>query len=378
MFLMAASFAVVMIVIWIYALRGSGPASLPVDIIYWHAHEMLIGFVLAAVAGFVLTAVATWTGRAPVSGYPLLLLMLSWLSGRLVMGISGKLELYWVAAIDMLFPLLLLALLAREVIAADNKRNYPIILIALMPVAFNAFYHAGLVGYVQLSVDAERIGLYLLMHMMLLLITVIGGRIVPEFTRNWLAAQGETRLPQSSNMLERLTILTTLITGLFAALAPVHFLTGCFALFASILHLFRLLRWRGIATRREPLLFVLHAAYLWLPFGYFLTAAAIFGWDVPATAALHALTIGGVAFMVLAVSSRVALAHTGRQLKASRLIVLAYWLLFIAAVVRVASPFGRSYLMLIDISAFAWMLSFCLFLWIYLPVLLGPSVDSGD
>lgn len=375
-FLGMALYAVLSMAWWVLALYGRGPDYLPVNSAYWHGHELLIGFAMAAVAGFTLTAVATWTGRPPVSGMPLAVLVGSWLIGRVATAASGVLSSGWVAILDMLFPVILVALMAREVVAAGNVRNYPIAVVMTMLALFNALYHAGASGLLGAALDWERVGLYLLIHLMLLLITVIGGRITPNFTSNWLQARGSEKLPRQGGVIDRLVIPLTLLTGIWATFLPNEWLTGLLALGAALAHGWRLARWRGLATISEPLLFVLHVGYAWLPLGYLLTAASAFGWGVPPTSALHALTVGAIAFMVLAVSTRVALAHTGRELQAPRLIVLAYLLMLAAAVLRVLSPYGPFYLDMISWAAIGWILSFLLFLWVYAPVLMSPRVDG--
>ena len=377
-FLLNGIFAVVAMAIWVSALHGLGPATLPVNIVYWHGHEMLVGFVMAAIAGFILTAVATWTGRPALQGGPLALLVLAWLVGRLAMGMGGVLPSTWVAGLDMLFPVLLIVFVAREVFGGGSKRNYPIVIITVLLALFNFLYHASELGLVPLSLGADRIALYLMINLVLLLITVIAGRIVPSFTANWMRSQGKERLPQTSILFDRLSILLTISTGLFVSFVPVSPVTGYLAFAAALVHGLRLSRWRGFATMSEPLLFVLHAAYFWLPFGYALLGCAVFGWLFPATAALHALTMGAAGFMVLAVATRVALAHTGRKLQVARLTVFAYWILFVAVILRVFSPFAGNYLMVVDIAAMGWMLAFGIFTWVYWPVLTGPHVGQDS
>ena len=374
-FLLNGIFAVVALAIWIFALHGAGPATLPVNIVYWHGHEMLVGFVMATIAGFILTAVATWTGRPALKGVPLAVLVVAWLVGRLAMGFAGLLSSVWVAALDMLFPLLLIAFVAREVFGGGSQRNYPIVFITVLLALFNFLYHSSQMGLVHLSLGADRIALYLMIHLVLLLITVIAGRIVPSFSANWLKAHGQKRLPQTNALLDRLAILLTISTGLFAAFVPVSPVTGYLAFAAALVHGVRLIGWRGFATWSEPLLFVLHAAYLWLPLGYLLLGCAVFGWLIPPTVALHALTMGATGFMVLAVTTRVALAHTGRKLHAARLTVCAYWIMFLAIVLRVLSPFFGNYLAVVDLAAIGWMLVFSIFTWVYWPVLTGPRVE---
>lgn len=374
-FLLGPVFAVFATVVWVLALYGQAPGVLPANITYWHAHEMLAGFALAAVAGFVLTAVASWTGRPPVSGGPLIVLLCAWLAGRLALFFSGTLTAPVVALLDMLFPLLLTVLVAREVLLAGNSRNYPVIgLVALLACCL-LLYHLGRMGLLPMVVDAERVGLYLLLHLLLLLVTVIAGRIVPSFTANWLRARGGERLPVSRGALDRATIAVTAFTGLYATFLPASLVTAALAGVAAVLHALRLAGWCGLATWREPLLFVLHIAYAWFPVAYLLLAVSIAGWLMTPVQALHALALGVIGMMILAVMTRVALGHTGRSLHAGRLTVVTYVLAAVAVVLRLAGPAGSAYLPMMTLSAAAWSVAMILYLLSYAPILVGPRID---
>jgi uncharacterized protein involved in response to NO len=366
-FLLNGLFAMVVMTVWIMALHGIDVVPLPANTMLWHGHEMIVGFAGASIAGFMLTAVATWTGRPPVQGSLLGWLVLAWLAGRLAMALSGGLPSTLVAAMDMSFPLLLCGIASREVIAARNRRNLPIALITALFALLNLLYHLG----------ADRMALYLLIHLVLVLITVIGGRIIPNFTANWMNARGQIELPVSGGVIDPIAIFCTIAVGIAASLSDTGWVLGVLAFAAALAHAIRLGRWRGLATTSEPLLFVLHVAYLWLPVGYALMGLAAFGIVFTPTAALHALTMGGVAGMVLAVTTRVALAHTGRALHAARLTVIAYGIFMLAVVIRTLSPLGGAgYLELIDVAAAGWIIAFGLFTWVYWPVLTGPRVDD--
>ena len=368
-FLLNGIFAVVIVFLWVMALHGLGPANATA---LWHSHEMLVGFALAAVAGFSLTAVATWTGRPAVKGAPLVLLVAFWLAGRAAMLLNGQLPAGIVVSLDMLFPILLALLLSREIIAARNRRNYPLVVIVFGIAALNGLYHA---GAVQRLPGMDRLAIYLLIHTLLLLVTIIAGRIVPSFTGNWLRQQGRDGMPVDTGGVNQATLALTLSTGLAASFLPMHWLTGLLAFATAGAHAYKLSRWQGMKTTSNPLLFVLHVAYLWLPIGYALLGCAVFGWLFTPAAALHALTMGAIGSMVLAVTTRVALGHTGRPLAASRLTVFAYFLLMLAVLGRVLSPLtGNAYLSMIDISAAGWMLAFALFTWVYWPILCRPRV----
>ena len=367
-FLMGGFFAMLGIFIWLMTLHGSGlPGATPL----WHSHEMLIGFAMAAVAGFSLTAVANWTGRPAIKGIPLGLLVFSWLAGRFAMLLSSSLPASLVLLLDMLFPVLLAWLLSQEIIHGRSRRNYPLIAIVFFVAGLNCLYQLGAAQWLP---GGDRLAIYLLIHTLLLLVTIIAGRIVPSFTGNWLRQQGQDQMPVNSEAVNRTALALTLVVGITASFIPAHPLTGVLAFAAALCHGLRLSRWKGFATISNPLLFVLHAAYLWLPVGYTLLGCAVFGWLFTPTAALHALTMGAIGSMVLAVTTRVALGHTGRPLQAARLTVLAYWLLMIAVVVRVLGPLsGKAYMLTIDVSATAWIFSFAIFTWVYWPVLSRPK-----
>jgi uncharacterized protein involved in response to NO len=372
-FLLNGLFAIAVILVWLMALHGIGLAPIPATMLYWHGHEMVIGFAMAAMAGFVLTAVATWTDRPPLQGKLLGVLVFSWLLGRMAMMAATQLPYFLVASVDTIFPFLLAFLVGREVVEGGSHRNYPIVGIITILAVLNLLYH---LGALRILAGMDRLALYFMIHLLLLMITVIAGRIIPNFTANWLRAQGHERLPENHRLSDGITMAATLATGVSVSLTPFGPVTGILALVAALSHAVRLARWRGLATTSEPLLFVLHVAYLWLPVGYALTALAAFGLVFPATAALHALTMGAIGNMILAVTSRVALAHTGRSLHAPRLIVLAYAILNAAVIARVLSPLNSSlYVEMIDLSALGWIVTFAIFTGVFWPILTRPRVD---
>lgn len=373
-FLCNGWFAIGIMVLWVLGLRGISPLGMGSTDPLWHAHEMLFGFVMAAVAGFALTAVATWTGRPPVHGPSLAWLLLAWLAGRAAMLWAMALPAGLRVALDLLFPVLLTLVFAREVIAGGSRRNLPLVGVIGLLAVLNLGYHLGTLGLLP---GFARPSIYLSMHLVLLLITVIAGRIVPSFTANWLRARGHARLPAAGGALEPLVILATLGTGIAASLAPGSNVAGGLAFVAALLHGLRLARWRGLATTSEPLVPVLHLAYAWFPVGYALLGAVSFAAWLPPTAAIHALAMGVIGSMILAVTTRVALGHTGRPLRAAPLTVLAYGVFMLAVVARVLGPFSDgAYLAWIDAAAAGWVVSFALFSWVYWPILTGPRPDA--
>jgi uncharacterized protein involved in response to NO len=372
-FLLSGCAAVAAVVAWVLILRGVGLPSLGRNMLQWHGHEMLVGFAMATIAGFVLSAVATWTGRKPVCGAPLVLLVAFWISGRIAMAMAGDLPGLVVAVADMLFPLWLCFLTGREILGAGNRRNYPIFAITVFLALLNLVFHVGAMGLIP---RVDWLVLHWFIHTILLLITIIGGRILPSFTANWMRAQGIARPPSNHPLLDRLTIAATLLIGIAGGLYPTSPVTGWIALVAATLHGLRLVQWRGLATAREPLLFILHVSYMWLPLGYALLGLAIIAGVGTPTGALHALTMGAIGGMILAMMTRVPLGHTGRPLHASRLTVVAYLALVVAVLLRVVSPLDPDrYLNLLSYSAGAWCLAFSLFVFVYWPVLVQPRID---
>ena len=287
--------------------------------------------------------------------------------------LSGWLPSSLVFFLDMAFPILLGVLLGREIIAGRSKRNYPLVAIIIVVIMLNILYHLGINQWLP---GADRMAIYLLIHTLLLLVTIIAGRIVPNFTANWLRQQGQDQLPVDGDLTNRSALSLTILIGLAAGFFPLHPLTGVLAFAGALVHGFRLSRWKGFATTSNPLLFVMHVAYAWIPVGYFLMACAVFGWIFTPTAALHALTMGAIGSIILAVTTRVALGHTGRPLKAARATVLAYWIFMLAVLIRVLGGLaGFGYLMIIDLSALGWMLTFAIFTWVYWPILSRPKID---
>lgn len=380
-FLLGAAFSMLAVLIWVAILHGGGWASAPLDPMAWHAHEMLFGFGGAAVAGFLLTAVATWTKRPPIAGALLGLLVAAWLIGRVVMLLDADLPGLVVMVGDLLFPVLLVALAAREIIGGGNRRNLGIVGVLLAFAVLDLVFHLGRLG---IWPNAAMPALHLTTHMFLVLITVIGGRIIPNFTAGWLRGRGVQELPRSLPWVEGLIIpavILTAIADIFQATTGLlggaaSMVVALVALATGILHLIRLSGWRGLSTSAEPIVIVLHVAYLWLPIGYLLLSLVDLGLvPLSRSAAFHALTMGGVGGMILAVTTRVALGHTGRPLKASGLTVVAYIIFNIGVLIRILSPLAPTYTMFIDIAASAWIVAFGLFLAGYWRALLEPRAD---
>ncbi len=367
LFLLAGLSAILSIASWMLVLNGVSIPPSGISPLTWHGHEMIVGFALAVVGGFVLSAVATWTGRPPVSGVQVVWLVATWLLGRIAIVCSGSIPGVAIATLDMLFPLSLCYFAAREIFGARNKRNYKIIAIIWLIAAANLGYH---------TLDSTR-STYFLIHSMVLLVALIGGRIVPSFTANWLRGQGAVVLPSNNLILDRMALSLTILVGVVAVSLPGHTFGAYLALVAAALHGARVVQWRGLQTIRNPLLLMLHVAYWWLPIGYLMTGMASLGLFFAPSAALHALTMGAIGGMVFAMITRVPLGHTGRPLHASRLTVVAYVAVTLAVIARILSPWADGYyLQAVNLAAIAWCLAFAMFIWAYWPVLTKPSLDA--
>jgi len=339
------------------------------DPLTWHIHEMLFGFVMAAIAGFLLTAIPNWTNRIPVNGGLLALLAGLWLLGRIACLVSALIPLWLAVVSDLSFPVILVGVVAREIVAGRNWRNLPMVVPVTVLGIANLLMHLESESAVVPAGLGWRLGL----SAAIILISVVAGRIVPTFTRNWLAKRGDAALPPVPGWIDR-AALGVLHTGLlgwvfFPAFSPI----GLLLFLGAVLNFWRLLRWRGGATAAEPLLLVLHIGYAWLVLGVALLGLAMLDADLPLSAAIHALTAGAVGTMVLAVMTRVTRGHTGRDLSADRVTNLIYILVTFAAIVRVAAAFGADWTMpLLIASACLWIAAFGLFVLSYGPMLFLP------
>lgn len=368
-FLAAALWGATAIGLWIAILTTGLSIPTRFDPLTWHIHEMFFGFVLAAVAGFLLTAIATWTGRQPVSGAELGALAGFWLLGRIDSLISQLLPVWVAITADVVFPLALTAAVAREIVAANNRRNFPIIAPLLVLTAANLLMDLSMRGRGTLSAYGWRLALAAI----LILISVVGGRIIPSFTRNWLVARGETRLPGPTAVIDRVSLGVLHATLVAWVFFPAAYATGIALLLGAALNLWRALRWRGSATHSETLLVVLHVGYGWLVLGVAALGFANVDTAFPLSAAIHALTVGAIGTMILAVMTRVSRGHTGRRLSADRTTTLSYTLVILAAAARISAALAvgaRADLLLA--AAALWIAAFGLFALRYAPYLLRP------
>ncbi len=364
-FLFAAIHAALAIALWLLAL-GGGEIPSPFAPLDWHRHEMLYGYAPAVIAGFLFTAVPNWTGRLPVTGRPLIALFLLWLAGRVAMLLP--LPPLLLASLDAAFLPLLLALMAREIITGRNWRNVKVLAPLLALSAGNIWFHAEILagssadGPVRLAFAA-----------ILLLIMLIGGRITPSFTRNWLVRQGEGRLPTPFNRFDMLILaLSALLFVAWVFLGSIAPLALPFALLA-LLHALRLTRWAGERCLANPLLLVLHIAYATIPLGIALLALAAWSGDTAMEiAALHVFGIGTIGGMTNAVMIRASLGHTGRPLFATPAINAIFALIAVSLLLREAAALLPGTAWMLTASGLAWILAYGLFVMIVGPWLLTP------
>ena len=373
-FLAASVWSVLALALWIAMLLTGVSQPSRFDPVSWHIHAMLFGFVLAAIAGFILTAIPNWTDRVPIRGAALSRLVLLWLLGRIACFVSSFLPLWLAALADVAFPFVLCAVVAREIVAARNWRNL------VMPVPIGVLGIANLLMYLAVGGSGVPAGLgwRLAIFAIIVLVSAVGGRIIPTFTRNWLVMRGSDGPPSAHGPIDRMA-LGTLHAGLLGwVFFPETMPIGVLLLIAAALNFWRLARWRGLATLAEPLLTVLHLGYLWIPVGAVLLGAATLTDFVPEAAAIHAFTAGAIGTMVLAVMTRVSRGHTGRPLQADRPTAMIYLTITAAAVARVAAGFaGPASLVLLAVSAVLWVTSFALFIFYYGPMLVYPRAWFG-
>jgi len=370
-FFLAALYAGLAVPLWLWIYVGAPAPPGPFGGLGWHAHEMIFGYLGAVIAGFILTAIPNWTGRLPLSGWPLALLVALWIAGRA--GNAALAAPVPALVLDLAFPAVLALAVWREVVAGRNWRNAPIAAMITLFAIAGAIDHLSALG-----VAPEQLGIRLALGVAAVMIVLVGGRIVPSFTRNWLAKRGAARVPAPFGPLDRAAMAATAIAALGWIAAPEAAATGALLVVAGILVGVRLARWRGLATFSEPIVLILHLGYGWVALALVLLGlAALVPGDVPVSAALHALTAGAVGTMTLAVMTRASLGHTGRPIVADGAVVALYAFVTLGAVLRVAAPFaGAWYLPVLYAGGALWSAAFLLFAIRYAPILWGARAGA--
>lgn len=354
-FFAAAVHASMSVPVWLWAYLSGVSVIGPFASREWHIHEMLFGYLGAVIAGFVLTAVPNWTGRLPLAGPGLAALAGLWFAGRAACA-------FWnapiaVIAVDLAFPAALSFSIWREVAAGRNWKNLPVAVMITLFGAANALDHLGSMGHVP-----HDIGWRLAIAVAVMLMALIGGRIIPSFTRNWMVREGHSRLPHPFGRIDRLALVTTALAVCVWLASPDAPIAGTLLVASGLMLGLRLLRWRGHHAIGEPILFVLHLGYAWLSAGLALLGFSILSTSVPASSSIHALTAGAFGTMTMAVMTRASLGHTGRLIVADRFVAAMYVLVTIGAALRVAAPFsGSAHAAMLVSGGTSWSAAFLLF-----------------
>ena len=377
-FLAAGVYAALALALWMAIWHGGMPAPAWLAPLWLHAHEMVFGVVAAAIAGFLLTAVPVWAGRAALCGRPLAALFALWLAGRVALSAADLLSSWLVAALDLAFLPAVAAVLARTLWGTGQRRNYGVVALVGVLALANAGVHAQALGFS--SGSAPR-ALRFAVDLVVVLIVVIGGRITPAFTANALRRDRVAAAVRARPWLDRAAVAATALVAVADLAAPRSVATGVLALAAGLAVAGRMTGWQTRHTLRDPLVWSLHAGMAWVAVGLLLVAAGDLVALLPPAAGLHALTAGAMGSMILAVMTRVALGHTGRPLVLPAGAVFCYALVHAGALARVAStlaPGAPAQPPLLLAGGLLWAAAFALFASLYAPILLRPRIDGGE
>jgi len=372
-FLVGSIYAGLAVLAWLPMFSGElsvATAFIPLD---WHIHEMIYGYVAAVMTGFLLTAIPNWTGRLPIQGTPLLFLVALWLAGRIAITTSTYIGWLPAAIVDISFLMFVAAAAMREIVAGRNWANMKILVILAVMISGNVVFH--LEAYFRGVADY---GIRLGIGAAITSIMIIGGRIIPSFTRNWLVRENPGRLPSPFGRFDAFSLLLSVLALAIWVAFPFGVVTAVALFVGGILQGARLCRWAGDRTIQDRLVLVLHVGFAFVPVGFVLTGLAAFGSIVP-SAGIHAWSTGAIGTMTLAVMTRASLGHTGHALSASNGTHAIYAAILAAAVTRVAAallPLAST--ALLAAAALAWVTAFLGFGVVYGPFLLAPQQCSSS
>ncbi len=358
--------------LWLVTLTGELELPSAFDPVSWHAHEALFGYLGAVLAGFLLTAVPNWTSRPALTGRPLAGLLALWILGRIAVAVSEWLTPLAVALIDLSCPVVLVGYVLREVLAGRNWRNLVVIAMIGVFIAGNALFHRDAAGD---AYAAAGYGLRTGLAAGIMMISLIGGRIVPAFTRNWLSARGSEVLPAPAGRLDGLALALTLVVLAMWVMLPDAPETGYLLLASGLAQAVRLLRWRGLHTGREPLLWILHVGYAFVPLGMLGVGATILWPDaLPPASAQHLWMAGAIGVMTLAVMTRATLGHSGGELTADPGTVAVHLLIVVSVLVRFAGGLLPEHAMILwTLAGLLWCSSFAGFVLLHWKRLMGAA-----
>lgn len=373
-FLSASLFSGLAVPVWVLVFAGASGADFLYPAREWHVHEMLFGFLPAVMTGFLLTAVPNWTGRVPLRGQPLFWLLTLWVVGRLLMAWPWPTPVV-AAAVDGSFLVVLASLLWRELTAAGTWGQAPIAVLISLYAGANVLFHA-----TALSGSSTALPERLVLALLMLLLSLIGGRLAPNFTREFLLQQSVSTFPAPFSRFDGLSIGLVVLASLAWIVVPKSPIAGGLFVAAGVIHFIRLSRWRGWMTWREPLVLILHVGYGWLALSMVALGCALFGFGLQLASAAHVLTTGAVGSMTLAVMTRASLGHTGRERHAALMTVVIYVMVNVGALLRVLVPSPDAPTSLthvwLALSTAGWSGAYLLFVLVYGPYLARPSLDE--
>lgn len=368
-FLGAAAHAVLVVPLFLLTIAGRTRAGSYLPAIYWHAHEMVFGFSVAVLAGFLLTAIANWTSRATADGGRLAALGSLWVLGRIGMLAADRLPRFAPAVLDLGFLPALCAACAGPILAVKNRRNYGFLLLLGALFAANAAVHGAALGF--LSPVYERDGSWVGVDIIVVAMVVMTGRVVPMFTRNATGAADVRAMPA----LERVTTASVVAVAVLESLGTRNVI-GIVSCFAGVMAVVRMRHWGTRHALREPLLWILHIGSLWIGAGLLLRGLATFS-PVPLGSGLHALTAGAIGALTLGMMTRVGLGHTGRLLAVPLRIAGAFGAVVAGAVLRVLAPWlWPGALAPLVAAGLLWSTAFLVYLLSYASLLVSPRVDG--
>lgn len=368
-YLAASLFAVLAVPAWVLVFLGRAEWTFALSPMLWHAHEMLFGFAAAVIVGFLMTAGKAWTGLATPRAGALAALVLLWLAARMA-ALAGSYLVY--ASLDLLLLPVVAVILVRLLLRADNRRNLPLAgLLGLLTLA-NLVFHLAVLGYLDL---APVHALYAALALIVLIESVMAGRVIPAFT---MSAIPGLRL-QVDPWREKATALASVAALSWWVLAPAGAIGAVLLALAAVMQSTRLIAWKPWRTRSRPILWILHLSYAWIPVGFALLALNQMAW-IGTSPGIHALAVGATGGLIIGMVTRTARGHTGRPLLASPLEVAAYSLVMLAAVLRVFVPvIAPQYLASsLVVAAVAWTFAFAFYLLVFTPWLLRARLDGKD
>jgi uncharacterized protein involved in response to NO len=369
-FALAGMSALMLIGMWRSVYDGSQPFSNYYPSLYWHAHEMLIGYTVAVMAGFLLTAVRNWTGQSTPSGGKLAGLCLLWLYGRILPFYSEVLPDGFIALVDFVFLPVLAWQISLPIMQARHYRSLLFIALLLVMATGNGLIHAEILG---LTEQTAWLGSRVIIACVITMILVIAGRVFPFFTERGLPGSLCIRDPLI-NGLSIASALQVFVLDLFAVSGAV---LAAAAITAALINGYRVYAWYNRGIWYVPLLWILYLGYGWIILGFILMAFSAFGLLLPSLA-LHTFTIGGIGVITLGMMARVSLGHTGRVLKLSNIMAVGFVCINIAVFVRVLIPVASTdwYGSAVNISIWLWLVAFSLFIAVYMPILVQARPDG--